>query len=172
MKIIICENPEKVLKNRKLLENKLKIKIINRGGEIFIDGSPEHEYMAEKVIDAINLGFPISSALLILNEEFIFEIINIKEHTKRKDLARIRARIIGTKGKTLKTFHHLTKCFLELKDNEVGIIGSVECIENAQEALILLIHGSKQANVYSYLEKHQPEPILDLGLKETKKKKR
>jgi len=37
--------------------------------------------------------------LLIKDEDFVFEIINIKDHTKRKDLERIRARIIGTKGK-------------------------------------------------------------------------
>ena len=99
-------------------------------------------------------------------EDNLFEIINIKDHTKRKDLKRIRARIIGKKGKALGTLHQLTKCNFELKDNSVGIIGDPEFIENAQEAIISIIRGSKHSNVYSNLEKHQVKPIVDLGLKE------
>jgi rRNA processing protein Krr1/Pno1 len=48
----------------------------------------------------------------------------------------------------------------------VGIIGDPEYMENAQEAIISIIHGSKHANVYSNLEKHQVKPVVDLGLKE------
>ena len=123
------------------------------------------EYIAEKVIDALNFGFPFSTAMLIKNEDFIFEILNIKNYTKRKDLERVRARIIGKKGKTLKTLSLLTLCYFELKDNYAGIIGDAEYIKNAQEAIIFLIKGAKQANVYSFLEKHQVKPVYDLGLK-------
>jgi rRNA processing protein Krr1/Pno1 len=96
----------------------------------------------------------------------MFEIINIKDHTTRKDLGRVRARIIGKSGKTLKTLNTLTQCYFEVKDNCVGIIGDPEYIKNAQEAVIYLIKGSKQSNVYSFLEKHQVKPVFDLGLKE------
>ena len=171
MKIILSEKLTKILRNKKLLEDKLNVKISNKGKEVFIEGTPEDEYLAEKVIDAINFGFPISDALQVLDEEFLLEILNIKNYTKRKDLTRIKARIIGTKGKTLQNLCQLTKCCFELKDNEVGIIGSAECIKNAESAVKYLIQGSKQANVYAKLEKNQPEPIVDLGLKISKKKK-
>ncbi len=107
--------------------------------------------------------------MLIKEEDSVFEIINIKDHTKRKCLETIRARVIGTKGKTLKTLSSLTNCSFELKENCVGIIGEPECIKNAHDALISLICGAKHANVYKFLEKHQIKPILDLGLKEIKK---
>ena len=165
MKTIYSEKLPRILKSKKRLEEKLNIKITNRGKEVSIQGEPEDEYIAEKVIDAINFGFPFSNALMIKTEDFMFEVINIKDHTKRKDLERIRARIIGKGGRTLKTLCNLTKCFFELKDNEVGIIGSPEYIENTQEAVISIIKGSKQSNVYSFLEKRQTKPILDLGLK-------
>ena len=171
MKIILSDKISKILRNKDFLENRLNVKIRNIGREISIEGSPEDEYIAEKVIDAINFGFPLSNALQILDEEFLFEILNIKNYTKRKDLTRIKARIIGTKGKTFQSLCQLTKCCFELKDNEVGIIGSAECIKNAEDAVKYLIHGSKQANVYAKLEKNQPTPILDLGLKKPKKKK-
>ncbi len=171
MSILVSDDISKVIKNKKRLETFLNVKIIIKGKEISVEGSPENEYVAEKVIDAINFGFPIAVALLIKEEDFIFEILDIKKYTHRKDFETIRARIIGKAGKTLKTLVTLTECYFELKDNDVGIIGSAELIENAQEAIIMLIQGSKQANVYTYLEKHHAQPILDLGLKEKKKSK-
>ncbi len=165
MKIIISEKLPRIIKNKKRLEKILNVKITNRGKEISITGKPADEYISEKVIDALNFGFPFSTAILLKKEDFIFEILNIKDYTKRKDLERIRARIIGTKGKTLQTLHQLTKCQFELKDNYVGIMGDPEYLENAQEAVISIIRGAKQSNVYSRLEKHQVKPVADLGLK-------
>ena len=165
MKKIFSEKLPRIIKNKKKLEKELGIKITNRGKEIFIEGEAENEYSAEKVIDALNFGFPFEIALLIKKENFIFEILNIKDYTKRKDLERIRARIIGKGGGTLKTLQNLTKCYFELKDNYVGIVGNPEYIENAQEAIISVIRGAKQSNVYNSLEKNQTKPIVDLGLK-------
>jgi ribosomal RNA assembly protein len=172
METIICEKVARIIKNKKKLEKILDVKITNRGKEVTIEGSPENEYLSEKVIQALDFGFPFSAAILIKEQDYIFEIIGIKDHTKRKDLERIRARIIGKKGKTLKTLAQLTKCFFELKDNQVGIVGDPEYIQNAQTAIISLIKGSKQSNVYSFLEKHQFEPVIDLGLKTEKKTKK
>ena len=104
--------------------------------------------------------------MLIKKEDSMFEIINIKDHTKRKDLKRIRARIIGTKGKTLKILCNLTECHFELKDNHIGIIGNPECIKKAQDAVISIIHGAKQSNIYGLMKRNKIKPIPDLGLKE------
>ncbi len=169
MKSIFSENLARIRKNKKKLEEILNVKIIIKGNEILMEGSPENEYIAEKVLDAINFGFPLERAFSIKKEDFLFEILNIKDYTSRKNLETIRARIIGRKGKTLQTLNKLTECFFEIKDNNVGIIGSPECIKNAQDAAISIIRGAKQANVYSYLEKHRIEPVFDLGLKEKKK---
>lgn len=169
MKTILVDKIARIIKAKKRLQDKLNVKISNRGTEVTIQGNGEDEYIAEKVIDAINFGFAISTALLIKEEDHLFEIINIKDHTKRKDLERIKGRIIGTKGGTLKTLTELTKCHFEIKGNDIGIIGDPEYIENAQESIISIIKGSKQSNVYSYLEKHQVQPIADLGLKKPKK---
>ncbi|VVB83285.1 Uncharacterised protein [uncultured archaeon] len=171
MKIIFSDDSSNVSENRKKLESNLDVKITIKEKEISIDGSPEDEFIAEKVIEAVDFGFSVPTALLIKGEDFIFEILNIKNYTRRKDLERIRARIIGSGGKTFKTLKELTDCNFAIKDNEVGIIGSPELIKNASDAVVAIIHGSKQANVYSFLEKHHVPPVLDLGLKEQKKKK-
>ncbi|MBM3228414.1 hypothetical protein FJZ20_00815 [Candidatus Pacearchaeota archaeon] len=170
MKEFICDKIPRILKNKKILEKKLNIIIENFEKQITIQGKPEHEYIAEKVIEALELGFPLSVALGIKEQDYEIEVLNIKEYTKRKDLRSVRARIIGKNGRTLKTLGNLTSCFFELKDNVVGIIGDPEQISNAREAIISLIRGAKQANVYSYLEKHHVGPIYDFGLKDPKNK--
>lgn len=169
MKKLIVEKNGKIAKNRIELEKNLGIKIKINGKEITIDGKPEDEYYAEKIIDALSLGFPLQVALLIKDDDYAFEVINIKEFTKRKDLERIRARIIGSGGKTLKVLEDLTKCDFQVKENNVGIIGDAEYIKNAEDAVMSLIRGAKHAKVYNYLEKHQVQPVIDLGLKEKKK---
>ncbi|MBT3405447.1 hypothetical protein HN832_01150 [archaeon] len=168
MKTILSEKIARIIKNKKRLEKTLEIKITNRGKEVTIQGEPENEYIAEKVIDALNFGFPYSAAMTIKTEETTFEIINIKDYTKRKDLESIRARIIGKAGKTLSTLSQLSEGFLELKDNEVGVIGPPENIPNVTKAIISIIKGSKQSNVYAYLERNKPLPAIDLGLREKK----
>ena len=172
MKKIISEKLPRILKNKRTLEKELDVKITNNGKEVSLVGSPVNEYVAEKVMDAINLGFPLSVALMIKDEDFTFEIINIKDYTKRKDMGTIKARIIGKNGKTLKTLNNLTNCNFEILNHEVGIIGDAENIEGARQSVISLIQGAKQANVYTYLEKHHPLPIIDLGLKRKYKKKK
>ncbi len=166
MRTMICEKIVRIIKGRKKLEQELGVKITNKGKEVSIKGKPEDEYIAEKVFEALDFGFPFSSVILIREEDFVFEIINIKDYTSRKDLERIRARIIGKKGKTLKTLNELTKCYFEIKDNQIGIIGDPEYIKNAEEAIISIIKGAKQSNVYTRLEKHQIKGDFDLGLKE------
>lgn len=165
MKTLIYEKAPRIIKNRKKLEKELNIKITNRGKEITIEGKPKDEFVAEKVLEALEFGFPFSASMRLKDLDYSFEVINIKDQTKRKDLKSIRSRIIGKEGRTLKTLSALTKCFFELKDNSVAIIGHSEQIKNAHDAIISLIQGSKQANVYSRLEKKKIEPVYDLGLK-------
>ena len=76
MKIVYLENLQKILKNKNKLEKQLKVKIEIKKGkkEISISGLPEDEYIAEKVLDALSFGFPISTAMLIKKEDFVFEL--------------------------------------------------------------------------------------------------
>jgi ribosomal RNA assembly protein len=165
---IYCDKLPRILKTKKYLEEKLNVKITNQGREVFVEGTPEEEYTAGKIIEALNYGFEFKDAMLIKEEDFITEIISIKDYTKRSDLSRVRARIIGKEGRTKSTLTQLTKCFFQVKGNDVAIIGYPENMKNAQEAIISLIRGSKQANVYKFLEKHQIQPVLDFGLKDNK----
>jgi ribosomal RNA assembly protein len=169
MKKIISEKIIRIIKSKGNLEKELNVDLEINGNEITISGEPEDEYIAERVIEALDFGFPFANALEIKKEDTLFEILNIKECTTQKNFARVRGRVIGKDGKAIKTISSLSDCHIELSGNKIGIIGNCENIRNVEEACKLLTKGSKHANVYAYLEKHRIEPIIDLGLKEVKK---
>jgi ribosomal RNA assembly protein len=156
MRKLVLDKPIRVIKAKGLLEKKLNIKLSFSGREVSFEGNPETEYISEKVLEAIDFGFPIGAALMIEEEDFVLEIFSIKDYTKKKSYERIRGRIIGKNGRTKKTIMALTDCFIELKDNRVGILGYSENVSNARQAIISIIQGAKQSNVYAYLEHHKP----------------
>ncbi|MDP2672779.1 MAG: hypothetical protein Q8O84_03125 [Nanoarchaeota archaeon] len=170
MKKIILDNSEKIIQEKTKLEKELNVKISIKNNEICIDGLSENEYFAEKAIDAIDFGFSIKKAILIKKKNLMFEILNIKNYMRGKNIVRVKGRIVGEGGRALMTLSQLSDCYIEIKGNQVGIIGDPENIEHLQNAIIMLIKGSKHANIYSFLERSHPEPILDFGLREIKKK--
>jgi ribosomal RNA assembly protein len=165
MKTLISEKIPRIIKNKKRLEKELNVKIENRGKETKINGTPEDEFIAEKVLDALNFGFPYKHALEIKRQGLEYEEINLKDHTKKHNYELIRGRIIGKSGKALKTLSNLSECYIEINENKIAMIGEPINIENAIQAMIQLIQGAKHGNVYKGLEKNQPKPIEDLGLR-------
>jgi len=155
-----------IKRNLPNLESKLKVKIIIKHHQISLEGKEEDKYTAEKVLAAMGRNFEINTAFILLEPDYIFEELPIKNFTRKKDLATVRARIIGTKGRTLQLLEELSGCYLTLIDNVVSIIGPSDKIREVTTAVQVLIKGSKQANVYSYLEKyaHQTRPE-NIGLK-------
>ncbi len=160
---IYAQNLKEIINNRDIIEKELKVKISNQGRNIFIDGPGENEYLCLKIIEAINLGFSLNKALSLKNENILFQVLNIKEITKRKDLREVRARIIGTLGKTKQNLQNLSDCLISIHNNQVGIIGEAEYIKEAIISLRCLIQGSKQGNIYARLEKKKKERRLKPG---------
>ncbi|MCR4327837.1 MAG: KH domain-containing protein [Nanoarchaeota archaeon] len=165
MTVIITDKIVRIIKNRKKLEKVLKVKITNKGQEVTFEGSPEDEYEATRVLSALDLGFSFSDAISIKQKELEFGIINIKDFARRGNLEKIRGRIIGKDGKVLAALSQLTNCSLEIKNNEIGIIGNPEEVKPAIDSIVHIIQGGKHANVYKGLEKRDEEPLVDLGLK-------
>lgn len=154
---IYSDNIQKIIRNRKEIENRLKVKIETKDKIIFINGNAESGYLASIFLEAVNLGFSINKALLLTDEEFTLEKIMIKSITKRHNLSEVRARVIGAKRKAMDTIENLTDCLIALHGNEVGIIGRREDVKKAAYAIRNIIAGSKHSAMYSYLEKKKAE---------------
>jgi len=126
-----------------------------------IDGVADKEFIGLEVLEAVNTGFSVNRALQLKQEGMMLQTLNIKGITKRNDLERVRARIIGKKGRTLKTLNNLTNCDLAIHGNKIGIIGNTEEMEEAIQSVTSLIQGSKQGNVYSRLERQGKRKRLE-----------
>jgi len=132
-------------------------------------GSELNEYLVEKVLRAVDFGFGVEDALLLISEDFVLEFVGVKSHTHRKNLKDVRARLIGTGGKARKTIENLTGSVLVIQGNRVGLIVDSEHLDVTVQAIESLIQGAKHGNVFARLEKQNVArrrfDSEDLGLK-------
>ena len=156
---------KKIKRNKRFLEKKINLKIAIKGENVEAEGKTENIFVGERVLEALERNFPIKTALLLLDEKYILEDVSIRK-IRDKNLKQTKARIIGTRGKTLKYLSELSECHITLHENTVSILGPAEKIKEAVTAVSNLIRGSKQTNVYNFLIRCRKEEIEDLGLKQ------
>jgi ribosomal RNA assembly protein len=170
MRNIPVENMRKVKKAVPAIENKIKVKIGFGKGQISVSGSELNEFLVDKIVRAVDFGFHIDDALLLTNEDFVLEFIEVKEHTRRKNLKEVRSRLIGTGGKARKTIENLTGSVIVIHNNTVGVIVDSVHLDATIQGIESLIQGAKHGNVFAYLEKQNISRRKfdkeDLGLKE------
>jgi len=171
MEIVQITSPGKIKQFKEEIEKKLNVKITARGGEAKVEGEPIEEFEASSIIEALDLGFTLKEAMKLTDENILFRKISIKQFTTKRDMELIRGRIIGTEGKTKRTIEQISGCAIVVHQSSVGIIGPAEGIEEATTAIKNLIKGSKQANVYAFLERmnREQKEKSDLGIKKNKK---
>ncbi len=170
MRSIRIQKLNKIKKAVPRIEEKLSVKISFRKGGLSIKGKELDEFLAEQIITAVDFGFHIEDALLLKNQDFVLEFIDVKEHTRRKNLKDVRARIIGTGGKAKKTIENLTGAVIVINENSIGVIVDSVHLDSVIQSIESLIHGAKHGNVFAYLEKQNINRKRfddeDLGLKE------
>ena len=164
---IISNNIRKIKLNQKKIESSLNIKLTIKGRKIQVNGEQLGEFLVAQVFQAIEAGFSVRTALLLSGEEYLLEILNIKNFTNRKNLEQVRARLIGHHGETRELLEELSNCYIKVHDNVAFIIGKSEDVKNAMNSVTKIIQGSKQSSVYAYLEKQRRiRHEDDLGLKD------
>jgi len=131
-----------------------KIMVNSYEGDVFIEGEAIDVFNCSNVIRAIARGFNPDVAIKLLNEEYALEIISIEEFARnKKDLVRIRSRLIGTEGKARDYIESVTNTNIIIYGKTVSIIGKIEDVLLAKQGLTNLLNGSKHGKVYAYLEK-------------------
>ncbi|MDD2777808.1 MAG: KH domain-containing protein [Methanocellales archaeon] len=138
----------------------VNLNIDSKIGSIQIN-SPDSlkEMIAGEVIKAIGRGFSPEKALLLLEDEMLMlDIIDLsKILTTKKDMIRVKGRIIGKGGKTRELMEELTGAKISVYAKTVGIIGTPDRIQIVRRCIEMLIKGAPHAFVYSYLERQKRE---------------
>jgi ribosomal RNA assembly protein len=138
-------------------ETKTKVQVNSEEGTVSLSGEDALLlYLAREIVRAIGRGFNPDVALLLLKQDYGFELVSIQDYVKTEnDLERLRGRVIGEGGKSRKTIEELTETNVCVFGKTAGIIGPAENITNARRAIESLLAGSPHAHVYKWLERQR-----------------
>ncbi|WP_054845256.1 KH domain-containing protein [Sulfuracidifex tepidarius] len=122
-------------------------------------GNPYDAMKATNVIKAIGLGFNVTDALKLLSDEYELETIDLKETMGKDqdDMRRVKARVIGEKGKTKKFIEEYTGVIMSIHENHISFIGPFDQVAVARKAVELIILGREHQSVYKYLDRAEKE---------------
>ena len=139
---------------REDLEKYGKIKlIIDPDGTITIESDDEvNSWKVYDVVRAIGRGFNPGIARNLLHEDFMLVIIDLKAmFGKEKERDRMKARVIGTKGKAKKSIEEISGAYLCIYEHTVGIVGRIDEVTAAERAVLALLAGFAHGTAYHIL---------------------
>ncbi len=122
-------------------------------------------FTVANIVKAIGRGFSPERAMNLGNEDFDLAIIDLEEvvGTSRSAQERVKGRIIGKAGKSRALIEELTETSISVYGSTVAIIGNVEALPTAREAVMMLIRGSFHKTVYNYLFAYRRQLKKDRG---------
>jgi len=152
---------------KETVEKKLSVslQIDSEAGDVTItqnatEQDPTILFRAREVVTAIGRGFsPERAFRLFEDEDTVLDVIDLREIVGRSlsDIKRLEGRVIGKAGKTRKIIEELTETYVSVYGYTILIIGGIDQIEVAREAISMLIKGSQHSTVYRFLHKKRRE---------------
>ena len=138
------------------------VEVDSTTGEVTLDEvgatDPVMALKARDVVQAIGRGFSEVRAFRLLEEDMYLEVLDIKDFARTKArIEQIRARIIGSRGKTRRIIEELTGVDVSVWGHTVALIGPTFEMAIAREAVVMLLRGSEHATVYRFLERKRAD---------------
>ncbi len=148
---------------KRAIEDKchVRLNIDSSSGDVEItpadDGDVLSPLIAKNVVLAIGRGFSPEKAFKLLEEDTMFEILDLRNDygLNENAIRRIQGRIIGREGKARKMIEELTGVYISVYGNTVSLIGKSPWFEVAREAIQMLIEGRQHSTVYKYLTRER-----------------
>ena len=154
-------------RTKKHVEEKLSVElqIDSEAGDVSITmaekaDDPSMLFKAKDLVTAIGRGFsPEHAFRLVRDEEAMLDLIDLRSvfGKSEADIKRVQGRIIGMNGKTRRIIEELTDTSVSVYGHTVGIIGTLEQVQIAREAIEMLIKGSMHGTVYRFLHRKRRE---------------
>ena len=149
------------------IEEKLSVglRIDSQSGDIQIILVPTAQdptvlFRAKEVVMAIGRGSsPEHAFRLLRDDETMLEVIDLRETVGRSqsDMQRLKGRVIGKEGKTRRIIEEMTEADISVYGHTISIIGEIDQVAIAKEAVRMLIRGSLHGTVYRFLHKKRRE---------------
>jgi len=150
-------------RTKKSIEDKLSVElqIDSEAGDVNIlmkEGAtdPSMLFSAKDVVTALGRGFsPEHAFRLIRDEQAVLDILDLRAvfGKSEADIKRVKGRIIGMNGKTRGIIEELTDANVAVYGHTVAIIGTMDQLQVAREAIEMLIKGSMHGTVYRFLHR-------------------
>ncbi len=143
-------------KIKRKIEKKGSVKLdIASDGLVKVSGESLPVYETVPVVKAIGRGFNPDLAMQLFNEKFAFELLDITDFTgkSQKKMIRLKGRVIGQEGKARKFLENRTDTNISVYGKTIGIIGELENVMVAKQAVEMLLEGSPHSSIYTWLEK-------------------
>jgi ribosomal RNA assembly protein len=156
-------------KTKQTIENitKTSINIDSEAGSIAISPHEDAEdplavWKARYMVKAIGRGFNPEIALKLIDDDVMLEIINLPDYVgkSKKAVLRQKGRIIGKDGKTRDIITEMTGTYVSIYGKTVSLIGEMEHLRIAKEAVEMILDGTRHKTVYSFLERKKQEMKL------------
>jgi ribosomal RNA assembly protein len=146
------------------------LQIDSATGDVTVDESrasdPTQAMKVRDIVTAIGRGFSEERAFRLLQEDVYLEVLDVKDFAhSRNRISEIRARLIGTRGKTRRIVEALAEVEMSVYGHTVALIGEVFHVAIGKEAVEMIMRGSEHHTVYSFLErKRQAIRAYEMGL--------
>lgn len=134
------------------------LEIESEAGNVTITLSPGQDdvsvlFTAANIVKAVGRGFSPQRAMRLSEEDWDLSILDLEEYvgTSRSAQERVKGRIIGKAGRSREIIEELTETQISVYGGTVAIIGHVEALPAAMEAVGMLIRGSFHKTVWNYL---------------------
>ena len=142
---------------KKKLESDLGVKMLvdSKEGDVILTGEDAVGlYTGKEIVRAIARGFNPDLALLLLKQDYAFELIDLTDYSKHANhMQRLKGRVIGAEGKSRRLIEEYTESNISVYGKTIAIIAPIETITVAKQAIESLLSGSPHSAVYRWLEK-------------------
>lgn len=144
---------------KKEIEKRCKVKmaIDSESGDIEITAKTDGfgAYKAANIAKAVARGFSPEHALLLLKDDYYFELMELDELIGKSNKAQWqrKARVIGADGRARQEIEEKTGAFLSVYGKTISVIGKLEEVERAKNAIEMLLGGASHETVFDRLRK-------------------
>ena len=112
---------------------------------------------AKEVLKAFGRGFDMDDAFLLLDEQYLLEIIEIQDFAgkSKNRLQDLKGRVIGSKGRSKDLIEKYAEVKLSIYGKTISIIGKWDRVMISKKAVEMLLNGRLHGSVYRFLEEHR-----------------